>query len=870
MAFWPFGRKKKKKAASDQEKMGTWKGKTVDSARNDPGQGVTDVNASRLGRRGSHRKGNQWGQRTSSTKLPKSQSQTRENEKNEKAAEVPPLPHNAAWAREPFNEKTPAQSNVPPPAKRSAHSHPNRDDIPSYYFQNPLSQSSIQPENFTATTDVPTLRPKKSATSSNMPSQKSSKRKAEDRDREKEIKAMSSPIPIPKRTSHRRDRPTSDISLPHAASMHSSRSEASDGNSFRISALDALSPRPTIRYSENPRYGVHVSSTGPSRASTRKDKGPSIPEEGFDSKEKIEDLADDLDATALRELMERDRRRRDKKRRTDQERLQRRLQRRADRQKAAEGSVEPEGSGVKGKAVAAGLGIGALEVNEQSKVKSGSPAKEAKVPASWLRDQSSEPSRNHSPSPDPFRDPLPSEQPSDNLPALTQEAIIVEPSEAVPIAGPQASPPASPVQSPQDPSYLSTLHDKASRSTIEIPERETPDLSNRRDSDTSARFGSSWTSFFRRSGARASRTSMDPGGRATPSEFSNTSRESFTRQPPSQLPLSVFARQVSRARSGTPVRTQSKFREDLPELPVSPPMSRVQSPSLGRASPSIGPAPGTPNRDAGSPESSQPLTDIHPALREGIAMQRRQSSRGPSPDIPNVGLLSRSLASVDSEGSWLAGRPGKRLSQQTNPLRTSAGSLHKRLRDMGASEDDIRNAGEQEESLAAQILARRKTRESQQATSDEDDVFTPQTPLEPPSEDQPTFHRAVGRKPTIIRRNSPRAKSREGLLDIFNAGEPARLEEEFNQTSPTEEYPSPTDDVPSDGGRESRPLSREGEEVQVHRATSVNLKDRHHVRHFSSGSARLMEVPSRSSGEAKRLSGGSAGESSSLREEVNE
>ena len=143
---------------------------------------------------------------------------------------------------------------------------------------------------------------------------------------------MSSPIPIPKRPqSHtsgllareskkipgglnrKFERPTSEISLPLPESIHSSRSGTSEMHSFKISAFDALSPRPTIKYSGNLRGSVRGSSLGPSRTSTRKDKGQSIPEENFNSRERINDLADDLDAQALRELLARDQRRKEKK-----------------------------------------------------------------------------------------------------------------------------------------------------------------------------------------------------------------------------------------------------------------------------------------------------------------------------------------------------------------------------------------------------------------------------------------------------------------------------------------------------------------------------------------------------------------------------
>ena len=59
------------------------------------------------------------------------------------------------------------------------------------------------------------------------------------------------------------------------------------------------------------------------------------------------------------------------------------------------------------------------------------------------------------------------------------------------------------------------------------------------------------------------------------------------------------------------------------------------------------------------------LSDVHPAYREEIV-----SLRGPSPENPSDAILSQSLASVDSEGSWLSGRPPKRSSQQINSTKS--------------------------------------------------------------------------------------------------------------------------------------------------------------------------------------------------------
>ncbi len=104
----------------------------------------------------------------------------------------------------------------------------------------------------------------------------------------------------------------SDISLPLAESIHSSLSSKSDHQtSYKLSALDMLAPRPTIRYSENPR-DVPPNGFGSDREELRRrrisDRVP-IPEETLKANKRVDDLADDLNAGELRELMERDQKR---------------------------------------------------------------------------------------------------------------------------------------------------------------------------------------------------------------------------------------------------------------------------------------------------------------------------------------------------------------------------------------------------------------------------------------------------------------------------------------------------------------------------------------------------------------------------------
>ena len=866
MAIWPFGRKSKKSKQPDDQAMAPYKPATPETGRRPPAQEGSDRSVPTLGRQPS-RKETQRRRSSASGKLIKAnQSRHGNSEKLDAVPAVPDIPQ--AHRKDELNEKSGANKSN----QQVSHLPHDRGDIPSYYFQNPMSTTSLQPEKFTVLQPLPTLQGKRSANDHGVMRRKSSKRKADDHAREQEIKAMSSPIPIPKRpNSHNPgmlardskkipgglnrnfDRPLSEVSLPMPESMHSQLSVVSDQHAFKVSAFDALSPRPTIRYSDNPRSAS--GSLGPSRTSTRKDKQPMIPEETYKSNKRVDDLADDMNAGSLRELMERDRRRLDQKRKSEQVRLERRLQRKAEKQKVhderPDEAANRDAEHKAGEDEDIGLGIGGASTTPAAveTLQESTREQQTQKPEAWLND----PSKEHLASPDPFHDPIAGTSTS-HLEQPTpledeHEETVFHTANKVRLSSASPSPPSSPVRHAQEPSNLSNISGLASRSTPDIPERVDPD--QRRDSDTSARFSSNWRSIFRRSDTRAKRDSADRG-RGTPSEFSNTSRESVARQ----MPPSAFTR-IPRARSGTPIRTQSRFKEDLPELPLSPPDSRMQSPEL-QGQPSLLNIPWSRGTDSvrAPVGSSQPLSDIHPAFREEVALSRHASlrERANSPEGPSTAVLSQSLASVDSEGSWLTGRPVKRLSQ-SQPLRESASSLQRRLRESGGSEDDLSGTPEEEKYMGTitpapddedppRIPERRRPHMGAAAASgghgdgEEVSELHP-APKAAPAKGEGTWHEAVGKHPTIVRQGpGPRVKSREGLLNDYENAE------ESAESSPSGDSPVSPD------------------QLIIQRATSVDL-GKGHARHISAGSARLLNLPPRSSSEMKRMSA-SSGERSPL------
>lgn len=860
MAIWPFGRKSKKKSDSTGPNMAASRSERVERARGDTGSESTDHNSPTLERRLS-RKGSKRRQRSSSKKLTKApQTKLRDSEKSEPLPSAPTLSQPTLDQQSNTNEKVGQISNPPE----------DRGDVPSYYFQNPTSMSSLQPENFTVESFPPTLRAKRGTNDSSFPRRKSSKRKADDHAREQEIKALSSPIPIPipKRPTsetsgilardkkkipgglnHKLERPLSDVSLPIPESLNSTVSVVSDSHGFRVSAFDVLSPRPTIRHFDHSRSRDFGSgSLGPSRSATRKDRQPVIPEEAMKSKKRIDDLANDLDARSLKELMDRDRRRSERNRKSDQEKLQRKLQRKADRQQAAGAS----GLGVKdGRSkenmdprnmVQDDVGLGIAKAVTAPVLDSPSFGDEL-----WLKDRS----RDDRAIEDPFKDvPVGGLLSSLDVPSPTDDPDepVLETAKAVRLSQASMSPPTSPNLHPHGPSSLSQLSDLGSRSTPDIPERLDAD---RRDSDSGRRTSNNWTSIFRRSGTRVNRNSSDRG-RAPPLEFSNTSRESFARQ----MPPSAFAR-IPPARSGTPIRTQSRFREDLPELPISPPDSRIQSPEISTPThllQSEALSPGTSTTASAIQSPRPPLSDIHPAFREQVALSRHQSVKSQSPDLPSSAILSQSLASVDSEGSWLTGRPVKRSSQTlVNPLRGSVTSLQQRLRELGTSEDEQELEGRASHGRQEDFVPDQENQPHENVTTnigndsdydDDDQVLEPQPTV--PSQDEGKWHGSLGKQPTIVRQGA-RAKSREGLLNDFQNAEDSA------ESSPSGDSPI---------GQPFGDYITPPENALIYRATSVDL-GKGHARHISAGSAKLLNLPPRSSAEIKRIST-SSGERSPL------
>jgi len=570
-----------------------------------------------------------------------------------------------------------------------------------------------------------------------------------------------------------------------------------------------------------------------------------------------------MDASDLRLLLERDAKRRDKRMKEQQAKLDRKLQARAGsnkkRREAEEARKELElRERAEQEIRARGLMTPPSDVHPALR---GQPALEPEVPVGLVIEESRAlpaDDRQHvlptteelgtgntgtyldyeelaKPPQDPFADPVPSPTVEDGTQRLGMPDVFtpletpmedptVETAKAVRLSqlSRASSPPHSPISRGATPSISQISSSLRQERTASLPEAPPSlgALDERRTSEPK-RVGA-WATFFRRGGTNLKRPDEAGSPRAQTS-FQNTSRESMSRGPiPAHLlgePSSPFQRR----RSGTPTRTQSKFREDLPEMPMSPPDSRVQSPDV----PDL--PVGAAAIAAAHGRRRSPKPDL--SVRSNRDSDPAASTRYDTPISPNVrprGLVSASLASVDSEGSWLAsGGSIKRASVQSGgPSRM--GSLSQRRNDFSASYEELggdRDADYMKRNTPnpdpARTLANRRVSSSVLTGADEESVYEDETasPL-PNAEKALTVHGSVRHKPTLVHRN-PMARSREGLLTDYSAGESAAIEG--------------AEDI-------SEPDSPIGE-AQVHRATSVSF-GRGHVRQLSAGSARLLDLPS--------------------------
>ncbi|EGP84467.1 uncharacterized protein MYCGRDRAFT_95885 [Zymoseptoria tritici IPO323] len=784
---------------------------------------------------------------------------------------------------------------------RSPHLRPvdqERARIPYNFRPYATSQTSLQQDEALGSLHRPntlhsertnTLRSKRSKSEYGGPMRKSSSRRSkrrEERVREEEIRQLaSSPIPIPKRPGDgplRRDskkfRSTnlrdSTVSLPPEGSIHSSMSGAREQRGWEVGTLDIFNPRPAVRLSGTPQFSV-------ARTAAPNGTGVMFTIESRNGKEKapvsrgstrndrvIGDEADGLGSGDIRAIMEREAKRKQKRELERQEKLDRKLRNRVARDRAdsekrardatsdkraeearvraaeliqARRSPDPptaihpalRSDTVMADAEPVGLGIGDRpQASSQAKE---ATEKETEDPFSDAQEHLDSPALPHPPPTAGVQEP--SESPFDDTVVQTATAVRLSQAYTPPLS-PVYSRGAAPTSSAQledtarqpSTSYQSTSYysiQSVSDLTKPPPIKHEP----RRSSDTSKerRTGSTWATIFRRGSNFRKTGQNDVKSSSSEFSFSNTSRESMRNQPiPAHL-IDPNARRPSsqpRTISGTPARTMSRFHEDLPGMPISPPVSRTQSPDVTVAAAA-----------AATQRRSGRLTPQPIDIRTDTPTSQQ---RGPK--------VSSSLASIDSEGSWLASGSLKRASHQSVPSRTFSRPTTGKDFNSSFEELGIADGTGAHQDPDAEYLARNSRPPGSNpaligATPDEEfedeELAVASMVAEEPAL---TVRGSVRRRPTLVQRDE-RLKSREGLVT------------EYLTSSGTEVHPAQSGVMDSydSHSHDDTPLTSDGEDeegdeqydnstiVEVERARSVQYGSRH-SRQFSAGSARLLDV----------------------------
>lgn len=747
--------------------------------------------------------------------------------------------------------------------------------IPYNFRPYAASQTSIQRQEATGKLQRPaTLRSKRSTTDYSAPTRRTSSRRSKKRDermREEEIRMMSSPMPIPRRTGDgllRKDSKKhhaaaggrdSHVSLPPQGSVHSSMSGPMEQRGWEVGSFAVFNPRPAVRLSGTPQYVVssslppngpgvlyHIESRN-AESRTGKD-GKQKTKSTRETKRRLPtvgDEADDLDSSDIRALMEREAKRRVRRDQEKLEKLDRKLRSRGGRERGnsdrkrrdmaeekrveearirAEEQLHAHGPAAVPTAVHPALRGDVSPANEQVGLgiaKADEPlidltTDDEAAPENPFVDAMEElpppPQMEESQAVGGARASTPLETPFEDAVLETAQAVRFSQAYTPPLSpvyprgsATHSSSQLSEVIRQQSLSHQSMSHESM-QSASDVPRPPRIDFNERRSSDppnmAKERRNGTWASIFRRGGTfrRGDEAQISP----SEFSFSNTSRESMRNQP---IPAHLIDTQAYRPPqvrriSGTPVRTMSRFKEDLDEMPVSPPDSRTQSPDVLPRVGMVG-------------ASSRPVAQPIDIRGRGV---RSDTPTSPYRQLPQ----SASMASVGSEGSWLASGSFKRRSHQSNPPRPfsrRAADFSASYEDLGGSDKDAEyfttNAGSDAHPTGHAALMGASPGEE----SDEEGNTTITTPGDAPL----AMHGSVRRKATLVQRDS-RLKSREGLVTEYAS---ANIE---------------TVETPPEDGLDRDSDSSDDEPARLERARSVNTGNVRHSRQFSAGSARLLDV----------------------------
>ncbi|RKF65311.1 hypothetical protein OnM2_010008 [Erysiphe neolycopersici] len=337
-------------------------------------------------------------------------------------------------------------------------------------------------------------------------------------------------------------------SLDIKLSPRCSLSDPSDrAAAYMLSALDALSARPTIKYATKPRYVPQSSHIiGGLENEGRRLRRTTISEADLMASKRVDRLADRLSTHELRELMERDQKRKEKKRMVELAHMEKRLNQWAEMQTTTRVDESHESPTEDEPSILTQRPQLAQKMSEPifgQKEKNLAYSKEHKQKQTFSSFQA--------------------ETSANGFPDLIIQSPIIDdsdPNKIIPTSTPQPVDIADEVSPTKKANrtrlsqYLAlrlSTHSAASPLPVE------------KASKSQSKPPQSWSIF---------NLSNKNKRKSVPPSFSTTSRDSL----PSGN-LSHFCHTPMMSASSIPKRTVSRFREDLPELPISSQSSRALS-----------------------------------------------------------------------------------------------------------------------------------------------------------------------------------------------------------------------------------------------------------------------------------------------------
>lgn len=628
---------------------------------------------------------------------------------------------------------------------------------------------------------------------------KLSKRKADAIAREREIRLLATaPIDIPRHAlrganrnvnargvhprGRRSDRYLSDVSLSERNSAASSVADVSETYKFKVNAFAALTPRPAVRHV--PPHPPTARSHNASAASMRREAVPNLPmtEENYYTKKRVDRLADDLDAGGLRELLERDRRRTEKQQIDDQQRLQRKLERRAEKQRleeerrrnephTTEAQHEQPDDGSR-REVEADHADGDPSRNHEA---TASESKDATAPVHM--DTSKETHRKAEESLEDVHAVKAVDEHSNRAQNLRQSRSFA-PSQDMGMS--QSTMSHSPVRREISTPASSQMYGLSKGSTSDVSRSIDAE---RRLSDQGGKSLSAFSSLIRRGSSRLKRRYRGHFHETRTNLPTPASHESFFKAPaPSSAPPAFIPPRAFLG-SGTINRPHSKFTEHFGDEPISPRVSRLQSPDIPEETTD------TEHEESNAqPDVDSSAGEAGAELADG-AHSRERSWAADSMDVESENNipLSQSLASIDSEGSWMSGEFLRRISKRTSNHHRSVGSLRNNLEEQAPS-SAVENENEDlEEFTPSPEEARETVQDARQASSN---VIS----KEDQAKDE-TSHGETRKRPVLVT-PANRPKSTQGLLNDIQSLSPVSADE----GSPIEPLSAEIHHVGVDGG----------------------------------------------------------------------